>query len=191
MLGNIRTGIHHARIVYFEPRSADGVLTEVKERGLPGLADAPHPGRPPTYDARFREELIATTLTAPADTTHWSTRRLAKEVGASPTTVRRIWDSASLRARSCWFTSMIDQPAGTPQPRAAKAIRRRGHLPRPRFDRVAHRRGPRGAARRVAGHAPLYVPRVPCEHGEQRRHARGAGHRRLIADEQRRYRGSE
>jgi len=68
-----------------------------KERGLDGLEDAPHVGRPRTYDEGFREELIAKTLTKPEAQTHWSTRRLAKEVGASATTVRRIWKDEHLR----------------------------------------------------------------------------------------------
>ncbi|MBA2372350.1 MAG: IS630 family transposase [Chloroflexi bacterium] len=65
--------------------------------GLSGLADAPHPGRPATYDSGFRQQLIATTLTQPADATHWSTRRLAKAVGASRTTVARIWKAERLK----------------------------------------------------------------------------------------------
>ena len=93
-------GASHAAIAQELGCSVPTVLLwrrRFKERGLAGLADAPHPGRPPTYDARFREELIATTLTAPEDATHWSTRRLAKEVGASPTTVRRIWRTERLK----------------------------------------------------------------------------------------------
>ncbi len=68
-----------------------------KERGLAGLEDAPHLGRPRSYDEGFRQALIAKTLTKPEAETHWSTRRLAKEVGASATTVRRIWKAERLR----------------------------------------------------------------------------------------------
>lgn len=68
-----------------------------KERGLSGLADAKHAGRPRKYDEGFRAELIAKTLTKPEAETHWSTRRLAKEVGASATTVRRIWKDERLK----------------------------------------------------------------------------------------------
>ncbi len=67
------------------------------ERGIAGLRDEPRPGRPRKYGERFRQELIAKTLTKPGATTHWSTRRLAKEVGASATTVRRIWKAERLR----------------------------------------------------------------------------------------------
>src|SRR3990172_4629906 len=34
-----------------------------KERGLAGLADAPHSGRPRTYGRDLRERILATTLT--------------------------------------------------------------------------------------------------------------------------------
>ncbi|MEK7329796.1 MAG: IS630 family transposase, partial [Candidatus Eisenbacteria bacterium] len=67
------------------------------EHGIAGLRDEARSGRPPKYGERFRQELIAKTLKQPPATTHWSTRRLAKEVGASATTVRRIWKSERLR----------------------------------------------------------------------------------------------
>ncbi|MEK7862909.1 MAG: IS630 family transposase [Chloroflexota bacterium] len=68
------------------------------ERGIAGLRDAHRSGRPRRYDERFRQTLIATTLAKPEDgSTHWSTRRLAKEVGASASTVRRIWRKERLK----------------------------------------------------------------------------------------------
>jgi len=67
------------------------------ERGIAGLRDEPRSGRPRRYGEHFRAELIAKTLEKPTATTHWSTRRLANEVGASATTVRRIWKSERLR----------------------------------------------------------------------------------------------
>lgn len=68
-----------------------------KEQGLAGLADAPHPGRPRVYGREVRERILATTLTRPEGTTHWSTRRLAKEVGVSPSTVARVWQEGRLK----------------------------------------------------------------------------------------------
>ena len=67
------------------------------ERGIAGLRDEARSGRPPRYGEGFRAELIAKTLKQPEATTHWSTRRLAKEVGASASTVRRIWQSERLK----------------------------------------------------------------------------------------------
>src|SRR3989304_2412561 len=52
-----------------------------KERGLAGLADAPHPGRPRTYGRAVREQILATTLTRPEATTHWSRARLPQRRG--------------------------------------------------------------------------------------------------------------
>ncbi|HVL52796.1 MAG TPA: IS630 family transposase [Vitreimonas sp.] len=68
-----------------------------KEQGLAGLADAPHPGRPRVYGRDVRERILATTLTRPEGTTHWSTRRLAKRVGVSPSTVARVWQEGRLK----------------------------------------------------------------------------------------------
>ncbi len=67
------------------------------ERGIDGLRDASRPGRPPKYDERFRQELIAKSLTKPRAETHWSTRRLARELGVSAMTVQRIWKKERLK----------------------------------------------------------------------------------------------
>jgi transposase len=68
-----------------------------RESGLAGLADSPHPGRPRVYGREKREQILARTLTRPDGTTHWSTRRLAKEVGVSATTVARVWHEGRLK----------------------------------------------------------------------------------------------
>ncbi len=93
-------GASHAAIANELGCSVQTVLLwrqRFREGGLAGLADAPHPGRPRQYDEQFRQQLIATTLTPPEDATHWSTRRLASEVGASRTTVARIWKTERLK----------------------------------------------------------------------------------------------
>jgi transposase len=68
-----------------------------KEQGLAGLADAAHPGRPRTYGRAVREQILATTLTKPEATTHWSRARLAKQVGVSASTVGRVWAEGRLK----------------------------------------------------------------------------------------------
>jgi transposase len=68
-----------------------------KEAGLAGLADAPHPGRPRTYGREIRERILAETLARPEGATHWSTRRLAKRVGVSASTVARVWQEGRLK----------------------------------------------------------------------------------------------
>lgn len=65
---------------------------------LDGLVDEPRPGAPRTIDDRTVERIVTTTLESkPADATHWSTRDLAKHVGVSRETVRRIWQAFRLQ----------------------------------------------------------------------------------------------
>jgi len=69
----------------------------VKDR-LDGLVDEPRPGRPRTIDDDQVAAVIERTLySTPADATHWSIRTMAKEVGLSHTTVRRIWTAFGLQ----------------------------------------------------------------------------------------------
>ncbi len=65
--------------------------------GLKGLSDAPGRGRKPKYIREEEAKIIAATLEAPEDETHWSAGRLAKKVKASKSTVQRIWDRNSLQ----------------------------------------------------------------------------------------------
>ncbi|HEY8871282.1 MAG TPA: IS630 family transposase [Candidatus Limnocylindrales bacterium] len=64
---------------------------------LAGLHDAPRPGRARVYTREDRDRVIALTLSPPpAGLSHWSSRRLAREVGMSTRTVQRIWKEAGL-----------------------------------------------------------------------------------------------
>lgn len=68
------------------------------EHGLPGLADKPRSGRPPSIPARKRAQIVAKTLKAPAHgLSHWSARELAAEVGVSHMTVHRLWRAHDLQ----------------------------------------------------------------------------------------------
>ena len=54
--------------------------------------DAPRPGHTPTARLKHEAEIIRkTTQELPKNATHWSTRTLAKELGTSKETVRRVW----------------------------------------------------------------------------------------------------
>lgn len=65
---------------------------------LAGLRDAPRPGRERVYSRADRDGVIVLTLSAPpAGLSHWSSRRLASEVGMSTRTVQRIWQEAGLQ----------------------------------------------------------------------------------------------
>jgi transposase len=64
--------------------------------GLTGLEkDAPRGGPPRLVSAQRAIEL--TTQTQPEAATHWSTRTMAKEVGARAATISRIWRSHGLK----------------------------------------------------------------------------------------------
>ena len=77
------------------PRVRRWVARYVK-LGLAGLEkDAPRGGRPRQVSAQRVIEL--TTQTQPEAATHWSTRTMAKEIGASAATISRIWRSHGLK----------------------------------------------------------------------------------------------
>ena len=61
------------------------------EQGMDGLQDAPGRGRKPIYVDEQEARIIAATLKRPEAATHWSARRLAKELGISKSTVDRVW----------------------------------------------------------------------------------------------------
>lgn len=67
------------------------------EDGLAGLSDAPGRGRKPRYVGKEEARIIAATLKAPEDETHWSARRLAKKLKVSKSTVQRIWNRNGLQ----------------------------------------------------------------------------------------------
>jgi transposase len=83
-------GVHKMTVLLWRGRFA--------RKRLAGLADAPRPGRAPTYGREGRDRVIALTLEPPADgTSHWSARRMAARTGISTTTVQRIWREAGLK----------------------------------------------------------------------------------------------
>jgi len=64
--------------------------------GIAGLEkDAPRPGRTPSVDAEMI--IRKTTQEKPANATHWSTRSMARAVGVSQASVRRVWQSHGLK----------------------------------------------------------------------------------------------
>jgi transposase len=65
--------------------------------GIEGLKDEPKPGRPRKIGQDKIAEIVTTTLTPPEDATHWSARRLAKQVKVGKSTVHRIWQAYDLK----------------------------------------------------------------------------------------------
>lgn len=68
-----------------------------QEAGLAGLCTRPRAGRPRSITAAKEQAVIGATLRKPKAATHWSTRRLAKEVGLSRASVHRIWRKYGLQ----------------------------------------------------------------------------------------------
>jgi transposase len=59
------------------------------EKGVAGLRDQPRSGKPPTYDASFRDRVLALLeQTPPPGLGHWDGREVARELGAS---VHAVW----------------------------------------------------------------------------------------------------
>ncbi len=59
---------------------------------LEGLLDEPRPGAPRSItDAQVEEVVTKTLESMPENSTHWSTRLLAKQTGLSQTAIVRIW----------------------------------------------------------------------------------------------------
>jgi len=67
------------------------------EYGIEGLRDEPKPGRPREIGPDKVAEIVGTTLKPPQGMTHWSARRLAKEIGVGKSTVHRIWQAYDLK----------------------------------------------------------------------------------------------
>lgn len=68
-----------------------------RSHGLAGLRTAPRAGRPRRITAAKEQAVVSATLRKPKVATHWSARRLAKEVGLSAATVHRIWQKYGLQ----------------------------------------------------------------------------------------------
>jgi transposase len=65
---------------------------------LDGLVDEPRPGQPRKItDAQVEEVIVKTLESTPKDSTHWSTRSMAAEVGLTQTAVHRIWKAFGLQ----------------------------------------------------------------------------------------------
>jgi len=66
-------------------------------QGLDGLRNRPRAGRPRRITSAKEQAVVSATLRQPKNATHWSARRLAKEVGLSKATVHRIWQKYGLQ----------------------------------------------------------------------------------------------
>jgi transposase/DNA-binding transcriptional ArsR family regulator len=65
--------------------------------GLAGLKEAPRPGRPGQIDAGKIGRVLAEVVKPPPGRGRWSCRSMARNVGVSKDTVRRIWASNDIK----------------------------------------------------------------------------------------------
>jgi transposase len=74
------------------------------EGGMAALdKDAPRPGRTPMItSAKMQEVLRKTMQEEPNNANRWSTRRMARAVGLSEKSVRRIWHKYGLKPHLAW-----------------------------------------------------------------------------------------
>ena len=68
-----------------------------QDEGLTGLKSRHRSGRPRRISRRKELAVVTATMRPPKHATHWSARRLAKEVGLSFMTVHRIWQKYGLQ----------------------------------------------------------------------------------------------
>ncbi len=81
------------------------------DRRRDGMADTPHPNvHRKLADDRVEELVRATLLELPKGATHWSTRKLAKRVGVSQSSMSRVWRAFQLKPhRRRTFTLSNDE----------------------------------------------------------------------------------
>jgi len=117
LIANGLDGVAVAERTGYTPVQVSRIRHRFAREGLAGLGDRSRSGRPRVYGQKIRAKVVALTLkTPPEGLTHWSTRELARTVGLSRETVRRIWHDHALQPhRSETFKFSND-------PRAAEKI---------------------------------------------------------------------
>lgn len=82
-----------------------------RKQGLAGLRTRVRSGRPRRISEAKEQAVVAATMRRPRVTTHWSARRLAKEVGLSAATVHRIWQKYGLQPHRVETFKFSNDPA--------------------------------------------------------------------------------
>lgn len=88
-----------ATVMKITPKKVSRWRSRFLTLGMAGLErDASRPGRSPKITATFVRRVVnMTTRQKPPTATHWSTRSMARAVGISEASVRRIWRSHGLK----------------------------------------------------------------------------------------------
>lgn len=78
---------------------------------LQGLCDEPRPGAPRTItDTQVEEVIVKTLEQTPPGATHWSRRELAKHVGMSASSIRRVWQAFGLDPHKVEYFKISTDP---------------------------------------------------------------------------------
>jgi transposase len=88
-----------AAALSLDPRTVARWRHRVHREGVSVIErDRPRSGRTPAISRDVIDAVVRkTTLERPTDSTHWSTRTMAKATGLSATTIRRIWHDHGLK----------------------------------------------------------------------------------------------
>jgi len=83
-----------------------------QEGGVSALTqDAPRPGRPTTIPPeRKRSVVMLACKVKPENTTHWTTREMAKFAGISQSTVQRVWRANEIKPHLARTFKLITDP---------------------------------------------------------------------------------
>ncbi len=104
-------GVKTAERTGYTPVQVSRIRHRFAREGLAGLRDRPRSGRPRLYGQKTRAKVVALTLKSPPEgLSHWSTRELARKVGLSAETVRRIWHDHALQPHRSETFKFTDDP---------------------------------------------------------------------------------
>lgn len=81
------------------------------DRRLDGLFDEKRPGAPRKItDEKVEDVIVRTPESTPKGRTHWSTRKMAKHVGLSHSTIGRVWRAFGLKPHVVKTFTLSDDP---------------------------------------------------------------------------------
>jgi transposase len=94
-----RTNLEIGQHLHIDPRTVARWRSRVIDHGVGTIErDAPRPGRTPAIAPEVISAVLRmTTQERPPHATEWSSRTLAKQMGLSPSTIRRIWQRHGLK----------------------------------------------------------------------------------------------
>jgi transposase len=80
--------------------------------GIAGLTDCPRPGQPRKLDGKQVDKILKLTVErVPKESTHWSTRLMAKYAGVTQWQVRQVWSAADLKPHRLKTFKISNDPA--------------------------------------------------------------------------------